>query len=469
MVRRIIGYILIGLLAIGSCFGIGYGIAYSRLRKNTSMEYVNSLKKEIRDYEKLVDNYYLEISTLNKTIANLKLEILNNESISSDYLVQIEYLNTQINELNELLNIYKGNEENYIKTINELSSEIELLNIQILELKYDLDEVSTANEELNLRLTRLNNSISNLENYIINNLSDNEVLITFEVDNSIESIQIVEKNSTINIDELVIPENIELLGWVVDGVLVNSDTYVVTENTKFIALFNEYVMVDEYYDNNLNESFSNVLKSRAFLFDDYGVDFSNIQANINYVKLQNENLIIGFKNGSNETDMFEVTYDVAKFNLNVSSFKAEDLEKIIQLEIKNFNSYTKATTLSIGDKFDNKLNALVNNVVGCVNENIDTSNVYFEFVCSNESSKEIYTMNILLVTENGNSYKINNFGIITGVENFSFIEEDVKNYCLSKFSGIIGVSLEGLSSSSGFNFSEEKLDIYFSTLNFVLV
>ena len=222
----------------------------------------------------------------------------------------------------------------------------------------------------------------------------------------------------------------------------------------------ENVLVNEYYTTTLNDLLTDVVNSRAdTVSSDLREDFVSLNANINYVKLQNGELVIGFKDMNNILgDMYEVSYDVSKFNLDVSNLKAQDLENVIRLEFANANKYSCAQDLSIGDKYDTRLENFANQVGMYVNENISASNVYFEFVHSNESARDVYTMNVLVVTDSGVPYKINNFARVTGAERFSLSEKEAQEFCLARFAGVIGASLEGMESSTGFKFNEENIE-----------
>ena len=222
----------------------------------------------------------------------------------------------------------------------------------------------------------------------------------------------------------------------------------------------ENVLVSEYYTTTLNDLLTEVVNSRAdIVSSDLREDFVNLKANINYVKLQNGELVIGFKDMNNILgDMYEVSYDVSKFNLDASNLSAKDLESVIRLEFANANKFACAQDLSIGDKYDARLDNLATQVGMYVNENVSSSNVYFEFVRSNESARDVYTMNVLVVTDSGVPYKISNFAKVTGAERFSLSEKEAQDFCLARFAGVIGASLEGMESSTGFKFNEDNIE-----------
>ncbi len=151
MIKKIFGVIVILGLAVGSFFGIYFGVKFDKVNKQlkSDIEYIqtiDTLNKELsqtkNDYIKLNDNYVVVVAEneLNKKEVNsLKISIQEKEEI-------IQGLQSTITEK--------------VNKISEIETEKSILETEKEDL---LSQIETMTEEQIAELARLNNKISDLE------------------------------------------------------------------------------------------------------------------------------------------------------------------------------------------------------------------------------------------------------------------------------------------------------------------
>ncbi len=151
MIKKIFGVIVILGLAVGSFFGIYFGVKFDKVNKQlkSDIEYIqtiDTLNKELsqtkNDYIKLNDNYVVVVAEneLNKKeVDSLKISIQEKEEI-------IQGLQSTITEK--------------VNKISEIETEKSILETEKEDL---LSQIETMTEEQISELARLNNKISDLE------------------------------------------------------------------------------------------------------------------------------------------------------------------------------------------------------------------------------------------------------------------------------------------------------------------
>ncbi len=183
---------------IGTIDGSRYYTA-DELQESYNQGYGDGSKSEtellgqVQYYRDLVDEYYLNVNALNQEIA-----LLSNS--------------------NEMLKaLVRENEQ----TINNQQSVISVEN----------DKVESLKSEINA----LKKSIAYYEQLIANLEIDNQAVVTFEFDGKVCNFQVIDKNTTVKVNDPVSTEYVIFNGWTVDGQHVDLSTYRVTTNTRFIA------------------------------------------------------------------------------------------------------------------------------------------------------------------------------------------------------------------------------------------
>lgn len=189
MNRKFVGWIVLILLIAGTVCGVTFGIMYNnvnqQLQASNNASYVESLED--------------------------RLDLLNSEKI----------------ELVEELEFYESQNKTQSSEINDLKAQIETLDSQILELEKELDyykALLAVYEE------------------------SNQCAVAFYVDDTLHEIILVEQNTTLsNLPETPTKEHYDFLGYALEGTteIVDFSTYVVTEDVKFVAIF-EHQMDGKY-------------------------------------------------------------------------------------------------------------------------------------------------------------------------------------------------------------------------------
>lgn len=183
---------------VGTIDGSRYYTA-EELQQSYEQGYANGAKSETellgqaQYYRDLVDEYYINVNTLNQEIALLTK---SNETLKA---------------------LARDNEQ----TINNLQTVITANN----------DKVENLNTEINA----LKKSIAYYEQLIANLEIDSQVVVTFEFDGKVCNFQVIDKNTTARVNDPISTEYVIFNGWTVDGQPVDLNTYQVTQNTRFIA------------------------------------------------------------------------------------------------------------------------------------------------------------------------------------------------------------------------------------------
>ncbi|MCM1404363.1 MAG: InlB B-repeat-containing protein [Prevotella sp.] len=183
---------------VGTIDGSRYYTA-EELQQSYDKGYADGAKSEtellgqVQYYRNLVDEYYLNVNTLNQEITTL----------------------TKSNEI--LKNLARDNEQ----TINNLQTVINAND----------DKIASLNTEI----TALKKSIAYYEQLVANLEIDGQAVVTFEFDGKVCNFQVIDKNTTVMVNDPVSTDYVIFNGWTVDGQPVDLTTYQVTGNTRFVA------------------------------------------------------------------------------------------------------------------------------------------------------------------------------------------------------------------------------------------
>ena len=256
------------------------------------------LTGQVKYYKSLVDEYYIQVNTLNDEItmltktkkdyetqianiesqkANLQTQVNNLTTIKTNNETTIASLNNQIKNLiksgednseriaslnnqikslqNQVKNLTKSGEDkneqitNLQKTISQLQTTNELnansitsLNTQIANLNSQISEMRLISQNSQSQINALNNKIIELqksvtyyESYIASLENGEQVVATFEYDGSVYNIQIVNKGSKLSVTTPTSTEYKIFNGWKVNGETIDLSTYTINANTKIVA------------------------------------------------------------------------------------------------------------------------------------------------------------------------------------------------------------------------------------------
>lgn len=206
-------------------------------KKSLSAQVV-SLSKQISDNELVINQNEAEIERLQSQITALE-EAGNVDS------AEIVRLNATINSLRQTNTSLQETNSSNLEMISSLNTQISTLNTKISELNTTQTENLSKISALNTKISQLNSSISYYETFIKSFEDENKVVLSFEYNGSIISIQVVNKGSNISISAPADTERIKLNGWKNDaGETVDFSTYNATKSEKFTADLTVYHKVD---------------------------------------------------------------------------------------------------------------------------------------------------------------------------------------------------------------------------------
>lgn len=251
-------------------------------------EQIVSLSNQNNDLLNTISSLETEVSKLTAEKNNLIIENTNYyNTISSlnNQIVNLQNVNTQLENTNTL----------HLNTIASLNSQISNLNQQISDITYQTQNSSSTISALNAKIEELEASVLYYENYISSLESGNQVVATFEYDGSVYNIQMVNKGSTVAVS---VPEDTQYIvfnGWTVDGLFIDLENYIITENTKIVAdLTYKYDVVFKvdnaiYNTQIITENESPVLPTNptkiGYEFDGWSLDGITVIPNVNSVKI----------------------------------------------------------------------------------------------------------------------------------------------------------------------------------------
>ena len=203
--------------------------------KENNEQTIAELELEIADNELTISTLENDIIDLNKTIETLNKELENDNAEIQILVDNIASLNKQIDSLNDTIDSLETANSNYAEQILSLSNQNTLLSNQIITLQNELTNNDSQIIELTSRIADLEKSISYYEDYIFELENDNHFVGIFEFDGSVYGICEADDNNKVSITN---PESTEFVifnYWMVNNEQVDLNTYVLTENTKFVA------------------------------------------------------------------------------------------------------------------------------------------------------------------------------------------------------------------------------------------
>lgn len=200
-----------------------------KVREETKIEYADDTL-----LDKLDD---LSIKRMELLIEKENLETQNKglETTISELKTQIETLENEKASLEKQHNTDTETISNLIIQISELETQIITLENEKTQLNNELILKQSTIEEYEKTIEQLQNSVKYYEDYVSGILSDNQVTATFEYDNSVLCMQVVNKGSKLSVS---VPEDTEYMifnGWKVDGELIDLETYIIDSNVKLVA------------------------------------------------------------------------------------------------------------------------------------------------------------------------------------------------------------------------------------------
>lgn len=208
--------------------------SYSTQVKNLTTQKTN-LQAQVDNLTSIKETNESTIADLNSQITNLQSQVKNLTNSSEDKSEQIANLNTQITNLQNTVSQLQTTNKMNLDTITSLNNQISSLNAQISEMTENSQNYTGKINALNSKISELQKSIAYYEAYIAQLENTEQVVATFEFDGSVYNIQIVNKGSKLSVVTPTSTEYKIFNGWTVNGQVIDLNTFTITTNTKIVA------------------------------------------------------------------------------------------------------------------------------------------------------------------------------------------------------------------------------------------
>lgn len=208
--------------------------SYSTQVKNLTTQKTN-LQTQVDNLTSIKEANESTIADLNNQITNLQSQVKNLTNSSEDKSEQIGNLNTQISNLQNTVSQLQTTNKMNLDTITSLNNQISSLNAQISEMTENSQNYTGKINALNSKISELQKSIAYYEAYIAQLENTEQVVATFEFDGSVYNIQIVNKGSKLSVVTPTSTEYKIFNGWKVNGQAIDLNTFTITTNTKIVA------------------------------------------------------------------------------------------------------------------------------------------------------------------------------------------------------------------------------------------
>ena len=226
------------------------------IQVNTLNDEITMLTKNNKDYQTQVNNLTTQktnlqtqvenlttaktnnentIASLNSQITSLQTQVTNLTNSDEDKSEQIIILNNQITTLKNTVSQLQTTNDMNVTTITSLNTQIANLNSQISEITLSSQNSASQINSLNSKINELQSSITYYESYIAQLENGEQVVATFEFDGSVYNIQIVNKGSTLSVTTPASTTYKIFNGWAINGTIIDLNTYTITTNTKIVA------------------------------------------------------------------------------------------------------------------------------------------------------------------------------------------------------------------------------------------
>lgn len=196
---------------------------------------VNSNNELIANLQDNITEYINEISVLESEIAKLEEDLTNNAQLINNKNNQITALSNQVDSLQTLVTQLNKTNDLNLQTIDTLNKQVASLNSQITDLKLQLNNNSNNVSGLNDRIKELEKSVQYYEQYIASLENDTQVVVTFEFNNSVYNIQVLQIGSYASVTNPVSTDYVIFNGWTYNDEMIDISTFAVRQNTKFVA------------------------------------------------------------------------------------------------------------------------------------------------------------------------------------------------------------------------------------------
>ena len=194
-----------------------------------------NLQTQVNNLNTIKINNEETIANLNSQITTLQNQVTNLTNSGEDKSEQIKTLNSQITTLQNTVSQLQTTNDMNVATIKSLNTQIANLNTQISDMTLQSQNSQSQINALNDKITELQKSVTYYESYIAQLENGEQVVATFEYDGSVYNIQIVNKGSKLSVATPTSTEYKIFNGWKVNEETIDLSTYTISQNTKIVA------------------------------------------------------------------------------------------------------------------------------------------------------------------------------------------------------------------------------------------
>ena len=350
---------------------------------NTQAAFVQTLNLQINQLQKLLDEKNKEFDNLNIENNKLKLLLIQEQKKIIDKDNTIHSMNINKKNLEDKINRYKISEEKLNNKIKELNYKIIELNQSliskenmnqfnnkiknIIETSSNKDNINNENnalinEKIGVEITKLNNTIDELE------IKNNKIVFENKTLNNKISTMLADKNDEINIYKSIYQTQINNLNKIISHL-----------NQKFSELFSEK---DLFKTNNKMNNFMsteiidkfNALEDKINLYDKENSDLRKENQNI---KNELDELKLVAESKEKIIQKLQTDFEMMEKEYNNNSIVPNNMQQIKANEINN-NEYTQY------------INELLNKQNMIENENVNLRNGLKQMTKNINEANEIY-------------------------------------------------------------------------------
>lgn len=210
-------------------------IANIESQKANLQTQVNNLTTIKTNNETTIASLNSQITSLQNQVTSLQNQVTNLTNSGEDKIEQIKTLNSQITTLQNTVSQLQTTNNMNVATITSLNTQIANLNTQISDMTIQSHNSQSQINVLNNKISELQASVTYYESYIASLENGEQVVATFEFDGSVYNIQIVNKGSKLSVTTPTSTTYKIFNGWTVNGSAIDLSTYTITTNTKFVA------------------------------------------------------------------------------------------------------------------------------------------------------------------------------------------------------------------------------------------
>ena len=287
---------LVALCLIGAIGGTSMGtVAIIKEQKNANATKANiaeQLKKEESSYNKGYKDgqtsneldYKNNLQALRSQLNTIKAERDTNVEKVKELDSSLTELQTKYDENTTKLEELKSTNSNQAQEIADLEAQQTVLNNKITSLNTEKNSLNDSISSLNSQIFDLNSEIQEKNNIISGIENGEKFVISFFAEGNVIQRQIVNAYTIPTYPTAPTIEGREFGGWMIDGQVIDKDTYIVKSNVNIVAFFKAQTIsvrvcdTEDYkYQSTLSVEYGSVLTADMFTPPEENMVFDSLK------------------------------------------------------------------------------------------------------------------------------------------------------------------------------------------------